>query len=304
MSAIIGITGGTGFVGSHLAGLLADKGYAVIVFTRDISQRSRQKNISYSYWDPGKKKCDIAGLRELNAMVHLAGAGIADKRWTEKRKKEIVQSRVAGTELLVAQLGDYAPFCKTLIAASAIGYYGPDKADKMPFSEASPPHNDFLGNTCMQWEAASHKAEAFARTVIVRFGIVLGRDGGAFPKFARPLSFGIKPVLGSGNQVISWIHVDDLAQFLLFALEHAALSGIYNAVTPHPVSYSSLMDTIAEAKGGLKLTLPVPALLLQLVLGELSSEILKSCTVSAKAITNSGFNFRYPHLADAVRTMI
>ncbi|MCW3123647.1 MAG: hypothetical protein JWQ38_3139 [Flavipsychrobacter sp.] len=300
----IGITGGTGFVGTHLTSLLVSKGYKVVIFTRHLPKATSKPPITYAHWDEDLGACDINGLKQLDAVVHLAGAGIADKRLTEKRKKEIVDSRVEGTEFLISKLKEHAPNCKTMVAASATGIYGADVPGIAAFTEAAPPANDFLGTTCQKWEAASSKASSFLRTTILRFGIVLGEESGAFPQFANPTSFGVVPILGSGNQVISWIEVDDLARLILFALEQQQISGTFNAVTPNPVTNRQLMKTISKIKGGIKIPVPVPAFLLKAALGELSEEVLKSCTVSAARTLSTGFTFNYPDITAAVTAIL
>ncbi len=300
----IGITGGTGFVGTHLTSLLVSKGHKVVIFTRHLPKATSKPPITYAHWDEDKGACDINGLKQLDAVVHLAGAGIADKRLTDKRKKEIVDSRVKGTEFLISKLKDYAPSCRTIVAASATGYYGADIQGAASFTENAPPANDFLADTCKQWEAASHKASAFLRTTILRFGIVLGKESGAFPQLAGPTSLGVVPVLGSGTQVVSWIAIDDLARLILFALEQESVSGTYNAVSPNPVTHRELMKTIAKVKGGIKIPVPVPAFLLKIALGELSEEVLKSCTVSAEKILKTGFKFTYPDITNAVTAIL
>lgn len=299
----IGITGGTGFVGHHLTRLLLNKGHKVIIFSRETVQTYREPNLNYALWNPDKKQCDINALQELNGVVHLAGAGIADKRWTAERKKVIVDSRVKGTEFLVEQLKLHAPNCKVLISASATGFYGPDREGLSPFTEAAPPYPDFLGNTCKMWEAASESASHFLRRAIVRFGIVLGKESGAFPEFAGPMKFGIMPILGSGKQIVSWIHVDDLVQILFKLIEDDRLFGIYNGVSPDPVTHKKLMQTIAHEKGGVKIPVPAPTFALKIGLGEMSVEILKSCTVSARKILDAGYIFQYPTIEDAVRDL-
>lgn len=304
MMQTIGITGGTGFVGHHLTQLLRDNGYRVIIFTRDMHKVSRLENVKYSFWSPAEKKFDLTYFKELHAVIHLAGAGVADKRWTKRRKKEILSSRVNGTRFLIERLKEHAPQCKIFIAASAIGFYGIDKKNVIPFHEDHEPAADFLADTCKQWELESLKAAKFARTVILRFGMALGKDDGAFPQFSKPQSFGIMPILGNGRQIISWIHVDDLCNLILWTLRNENVSGIFNAVAPHPVSNKRLMDTIANIKGGIKIPVPVPSIFLEIGLGELATEVLKSCTVSADKIQQAGFTFQYPEIKLAVKDIL
>jgi hypothetical protein len=299
----IGITGGTGFVGRHLSGLLKDNGCEVVIFTTHPEKRHHGDGLTYSYWDPKRNKCDLSALGKLNAVIHLAGAGIADKRWTKKRKEEIVTSRTVGTRFMVNQLKQHAPNCKTFIAASAMGFYGPDR-DSKPFNESSPAYDDFLGKTCVLWENESLAASENFRTVIFRFGIVMGKDDGAFKEMAAPLKFGIMPILGSGKQIISWIHVDDLSRLIWFALTHDKIEGVFNAVTPEPVSQRALMRSIADHKKLFRIPAPVPALALKLLFGEMAKEVLKSCTVDGSKILENGFEFKYPTIDKAVSAIL
>ena len=301
---IIGITGGTGFIGQHLTKLLVNNGHKVVIFTTRVAQKPVRQRVTFTHWDPDGGTFDISALKEVDAVVHLGGAGIADKRWTVARKKEIVDSRVKGTRFLLSQLKEFAPLCRSLIAASAIGFYGPDREGAIPFVETSMSGSDFLSNTCLQWEAESAAAEAFLRTVTLRFGIVLGKESGAFPQFAKPMSFGIMPILGSGKQITSWIEINDLCRLILFALNHENMTGIYNAVSPTPVTQKQLMRTIANEKSGIKIPIPVPAFVLKILLGEMSTEVLKSCTVSAKKTLEAGFIFHYPDLDAAVKNIL
>lgn len=301
----IGITGGTGFVGKHLSELLIQHGYKVVIFTRARQKSSRNTNLQYCYWSPTEQECDTSTLKQLDAVVHLAGAGVADKRWTPKRKEEIRDSRVAGTRFLIDTLRKHAPQCNTLIAASAIGFYGPDdEHSPKPFREEAPPHNDFLGTTCKDWEAESARGKDQMRTVILRFGIILGKDSGAFPQFAKPQDFGVVPIMGSGRQMISWLHIDDLCRMILWTISNTNIQGIFNAVAPQPVSNKQLMNAIAAVKGGLKIPVPVPAAFLRIGLGEMSIEILKSCTVSAEKVQHAGFHFTYPDITAAVKNLL
>lgn len=299
----IGITGGTGFVGRHITTLLVSKGYKVIIFTTRKSPMPAHDRISYAQWDAAIGIMDVKSLAAVDAVIHLAGAGVADKRLTAARKKEIVDSRVKGTNFLVEQLRIHGQRCKTLVAASAIGYYGPDVTGHA-FEETAPASTDFLGDTCQQWEAATTHASNIMRTCILRIGIVLGKESGAFPEFVKPLSFGVMPILGSGRQIVSWIAVTDLARLFVYAFEHNTMSGVYNAVSPSPLTHKELMKTIAAVKGGLAIPVPVPTFALKIALGELSTEVLKSCRVSAGKTLASGFVFDYPELKAAVTAIL
>jgi hypothetical protein len=261
-------------------------------------------HVHYAFWDPYADKCDLIYLQKVDAMIHLAGAGIADKRWTAKRKEEIVHSRVRTTKFLVSKLKEYGENCKTLISTSAVGYYGPDRAGHSFFKETDPHYNDFLGETCAKWEAEAHKSESFLRTVILRFGIVLGKEHGMFPQLAKPASVGVLPIMAGGQQMISWIHADDLCRMMLRAIDDEQVKGVFNAVAPHPVSQKRLMEIIAKVKGGIKIPVPVPKFVLQAMLGEMSVEVLKSCTVSAEKTLAAGFRIQYDTAEKAVREIL
>lgn len=299
----IGITGGSGFVGTHVSDLLVNAGYRVIIFTRHAGKKAPSSRLQYAHWDPEKETCDIKALKEVDGIVHLAGAGIADKRWTEKRKQEIVDSRVKGTTFLVNQVMLHAQQCKVLVSASAIGYYGADNGQE-PFTEDMPPANDFLGTTCVLWEQASAFADDFLRRVVLRFGIVLGKDSGAFKEFEAPTRWGVAPILGSGKQVISWIHIDDLSRLILAAIENENMRGMYNAVSPEPVTNAALMKSIRKHKKGIQIPVHVPAFALKIALGEMSIEVLKSCTVSNSKVQSTGFTYQYPGIDSAVEQLV
>jgi uncharacterized protein (TIGR01777 family) len=300
----VGITGGTGFIGKHLVNLLQSKGHQPVIFSRNPGDQKGSPGVNYAKWNPEKNEIDIAAMQNLDAIIHLAGAGIADKRWTKARKKEIVASRVDGTRFVIEQLRQYAPKCKTFIAASAIGFYGPDRAGVGPFTEDTAAYTDYLAKTCLLWENESNKAAAAMRTVIIRIGIVLGKEGGAFPQFAQPMSFGIMPILGSGRQMVSWINVDDLAGIMVYALEQVQMNGTYNGAAPNPVNHKQLMHAIAKAKGGLKIPVPVPAFALKIMLGEMSGEVLKSCTVSDGKTIAAGYAFKYTNINACVKAVL
>lgn len=297
----IGIAGGSGFVGRHLSQLLTGRGYRVIVFTRKAQPGNGL--LQYAVWQPDRQMIDREALSGVDTMVNLAGAGVTDKRWTATYKKEILSSRVDATYFLLDALKTHAPRCATYISAAATGIYGPDQPGMSPFTETAPPYHDFLAEVCRQWETAALSQAAVYRTVILRLGIVLGKEGGAYPELAGPMKWGIMPILGHGHQVVSWVHVADVAAMLAYALEQTSLSGTYNCVAPQPVPHELLMQTIARVKGGWKLPVPVPAFALKLIMGASGVEVLKSCTVSADKISHAGFIFQYPQLREAVQSL-
>lgn len=299
----IGITGGTGLIGRYITKVLITKGYEVVILSRS-PRTTSQNGVSGALFDAAAGKCDRQAISRLDAVMHLAGEPVAGKRWTKDQKDKIYSSRVDGTRFLVEQLMEHAPNCKTLVAASAIGYYGADNAAKTPFTETDTPADDFLGKTCRAWEAATHSADTFARVVLLRTGIVLAREGGAFKEFVRTLPLRVLPVLGDGKQIISWIHADDMAAAYVHALENETMSGPYNTVAPTPISNRQLMQTIASTHGGFHLMPRVPAFALKAALGEMSIEVLKSCTVSARHLVDSGFRFRYETPESAVRALL
>ena len=300
----VGITGGTGFIGRHLTALLIRKGYEVVVFTTGVAKRRKKQHISYAHWNPENGACDLAAIKSVDIMVNLAGEGIAEHRWSERRKKAIRDSRVRSTSFLVAHLNAYAPNCKALITASATGFYGADNHYSEPFTETAPAATDFLGETCRQWEEASEKLNNNMRRVVLRFGIVLGKGNGAFPQLSNPMVYGISPILGSGGQMVSWIEVHDLVRLMLFAIEHVELAGIYNAVAPEHIPHRQLMNTIASVKHGIRIPVHVPSVLLKILLGEMSTEVLKSCTVSADKVLATGFVFDHPDIEGAVKSIL
>jgi hypothetical protein len=241
-------------------------------------------------------------LEQADHIVHLAGANVAEKRWTASRKKEICDSRVKSGRLLTSALQKLSKRPVSFISASAIGWYGADASyPATPFREEAPYDRSFLGETCKQWEDSIQELPAMdIRTVILRIGIVLSRKGGALPEFIKPLRLGVAPILGSGKQVISWIQLEDLVAMIVFAIEQPRLRGVYNAVAPAPATQQQLMNTLAQLTKRFFIPVPVPSWILQVVMGEMSIEVLKSTTVSADKILATGFSFRYPMLREAL----
>jgi uncharacterized protein (TIGR01777 family) len=242
-------------------------------------------------------------------IIHLAGAGVADKRWTEDRKKEIVNSRTESSMLLIKGLQQTPNKVKAIISASAIGWYGEDeksKNNKRGFTEDMLSDTGFLGETCRLWEESINPVERLGKRLVkFRLGIVLSNDGGALTEFKRPIQFGIAAVLGSGKQVISWIHLEDLCRMMIYAIKNETMQGVYNAVAPKPVTNKELTLVLAEKmRGRFFVSLHVPAFLLKLVFGHLSVEVLKSATVSSEKIQSAGFGFSYSTIDAALNNLI
>lgn len=307
MATVI-ITGGTGMIGKVLSKELVKREHRVIILTRkDDNTLTSIPGISYATWDISSQFIDEKAIAAADYIIHLAGANVAGKRWTKKRKQEIVDSRVKSGELIVKALKEIPNAVKAVIGASAIGWYGPDPLipNPNPFREEAPAFNDFLGNTCLQWEKSLEPIRmAGRRLIILRAGIVLSKDDGALAEFRRPLKFGVAAILGNGKQVISWIHIDDLVRLYIAAMENEKMEGVYNAVAPTPVSNKELVLQLARLKKG-KFFIPVyvPAFALRLVLGEMSIEVLKSATVSCTKAHVEGFTFLYPSLESALRQL-
>jgi uncharacterized protein len=303
--ATICITGGTGLVGKHLTKILVAKGHRVIVLSR--KKNPAGNNVSYAVWNLQTGEIDRDAIANSDYIIHLAGAGVAEKRWSKRRKEEIVNSRTQSSALLVKALQETPNKIKAVISASAIGWYGPDaSAESKSFIETDVVYNDFLGQTCLAWEQSIDPVTQLGiRLVKFRIGIVLSNDGGALREFKKPLRFGLAAILGPGTQIVSWVHIDDLCRMFLFAIEQVIMNGIYNAVAPKPVSNKHLTIALAKKmRGKAFITAPVPSVILKLVLGEMSIEVLKSTTVSSAKIQNAGFQFLYPSVEAALQELI
>lgn len=298
MSTVL-ITGGTGLVGKSLGRALLEKGYRVIILTRDPDSQESIPGITYASWDIRRQIIDPKAIAEADHIIHLAGASVAEKRWTDKRKQEILNSRVQSGQLILKGLREIPNQVKSVISASAIGWYGPDPVipNPQPFKESATVATDFLGSTCRQWEESlAAVSQLDKRLVFFRIGIVLSSKGGALKEFIKPLRWGLGIVLGSGKQFMSWIHIHDLVRIFIQAIEDEKLEGVYNAVAPAPVSNRNLIQWLARFRKKPYFLIRVPSFFLKWILGEMSVEILKSCTVSSEKLLTAGFVFRYPSL--------
>lgn len=299
------ITGGTGLIGKALIKHLLQKEYPVTVLTRNVNAAPPQAGVSYALWDVKKGTIDAQAVADADAIIHLAGAGVMDHKWDEAYKKEIIESRVKSTELIIDTLRKHEHKTKALICASAIGWYGPDKIPGHLFTEDEPADNSFLGEVCRLWEQSAEAATCLGiRVCRLRTGIVLSNEGGAYVEFKSPLKLGIAAILGNGKQNISWIHIDDLCRAYIYAIENPAMEGSFNAAAPVTVTNKSLMLKIAEAvKGKFYMPLHVPGFLLKLIMGGRSIEVLKSTAVSAEKIQRKGFGFLYPQIEAAIKDL-
>jgi uncharacterized protein (TIGR01777 family) len=298
------ITGGTGMIGKALTQALIERGFNVIIFTRQSNDKQKPKNnkLSYAAWDVNKQTLDSDAFAKADYIIHLAGANFADKRWNEKVKNEIVSSRVDSAKLIIEGLKAIPNKVKTVISASGISWYGHDdiKMSK-PFTETDPPANDFMAETCKQWEAAIEPASFLGKRLIkFRIGPVLSTDGGAYVEFKNPVKFGVAGIIGNGKQIASWIHIDDLVRAILFSMETEQMEGVYNAVSPKPVSNKELILEIAKSTGKFFVPIHAPSFALKIVFGEMIGEILKSTTVSSEKLQKAGFIFQYPDIESAI----
>jgi uncharacterized protein len=294
------ITGGSGLVGKHLSRHLEVAGYEVAWLVRNPENAA----VKSFYWNPYKKEMDEKALYWANHIIHLAGAGIADKPWSKERKEEIIRSRVEPTLFLKRKLEENNLQLSTLIAASAVGYYGFKTTDKI-FRENDNPSDDFLGDTCVKWEQAHEElASQFHRTVIMRVGIVLAKEGGALPKMSAPVYFMAGAPLGSGNQYLPWIHMDDLCRMFLFALQNNEMKGIYNSCGKQHTTNAEFTKAIGKAVGRPVFLPNVPAFFIKTLFGEMAGMVLEGSRVSSEKIEQAGFSYQYPELETALKNLL
>lgn len=287
------ITGGSGLVGGAITTLLESNGFQVAWLSRNPEKQAQK---SYA-WDIDAQTMDKSALEWADAVLHLAGEGVADQKWTEERKQAILKSRTQSTQLLFkyANSADNPP--KAFISASAIGYYGMDTGDRM-LEESAAAGNDFLSEVVAAWEAEVEKFKTLdVRTVLLRIGIVLDAQGGALKEMLKPP---VAAPLGDGKQWMSWIQISDLAGIFMYALQNENLSGIYNAVAPNPATNRELTKAAAKAKGKLYMGIGVPPFALKMVLGEMAQMVLGGNKVSSKKIELAGYHFSFPQLKEAM----
>lgn len=292
------ISGGSGLIGQGLCKKLLEKGYEVGILSRS---KKNLKNISVFSWDIDQNIIDREAINSCDYIIHLAGVNIGEKRWTAKRKQGIFKSRVLSTNLIFNNLDKQNNKLKAFISSSAIGYYGAITRDGI-FVETDPPASDFLGETCKAWETAAGKFSNIGlRTVIIRSGIVLSKKGSALAKLISLTQKGLGAAFGNGKQYMPWIHIDDLCNIYIKAIEDNKMSGVYNGVSPENISNKSFTKKVAKSLNK-KLWLPnIPSLILKLYLGELAVMILTGTKVSSKKIEKAGYSFLHPTLESALK---
>ncbi|MFN8295601.1 MAG: TIGR01777 family oxidoreductase [Chitinophagales bacterium] len=290
------ITGGTGLVGKRLTELLISKNYEVTILSRNPKKPNEYK------WNTDENYIDEKAFEGASAVIHLAGAGVADKRWTNERKREIIESRIKSAQLIHRYLETGKYPIQHFISASAVGFYG-DRGNEV-LTEDSSGGTGFLADVCKLWEK---EADTFADLNIavskVRIGIVLSKNGGALPKLDFPVKFGIGAYIGNGKQYVPWIHVDDLCNIFISILENKIKPGIYNGCAPDIKTNKEMSQTIAQVLHKPFIPAPAPAFVLKTVLGEMASMLLMSNNCSCKKIQETAFAFQYPTLVEALKNI-
>lgn len=295
------ITGGTGLVGTYLTDLLITKGYEIVFLSREAG--ITQKGIKKYKWDISKNYIDKKVFEGVTSIIHLAGASVAGKRWTEDYKKEIYDSRIQATRLLVEEVKKHHLNLESVVCASAVGFYGMT-TDKTIFTEKNTSSNDFLGKVTKDWEKEIDSFATHYRTVKLRIGIVFSEISGALPQMTQPVKFGVGASLGTGKQYVSWIHIHDLCSMFIETLEKSNYEGAYNAAASYPATNKEVTKAIAKI---LKkpLFLPnVPLFVLKIILGEMGELVVQGTFVSNEKIKKSGFQFQYDSLELTLKNLL
>jgi len=291
------IAGATGLIGKQLSNKLQINGYKVIYLSRTTSSNP---SFPTYLWNINEQSIDDNAILQADYIINLAGEGIANKRWTNKRKKEIIDSRVKAAQLMYDGLKRNQKQLKAYISASAIGFYGAITSDTI-FKEEDKAASDFLGDCCMQWENAANRISDFSeRTIILRIGTVLSKDGGALPKISLPIKYNAGAIISTGKQYMPWIHIDDLTSLFVHAIEQKKTHGIYNAVAPEHITNQQLTKNITDVLHKKLLPIKVPSLFLKLLLGEMAELLTEGSRVSSQKIAETGFKFNYADIKSAI----
>ncbi len=292
------IAGGSGLIGTRLSEMLQAQGYEV----RWLSRKPEPNNIYKSFiWNPHTQTIDINALIGVDTVINLAGAGIADKRWTLARKKLIIESRTSSTKLLFDTLTTQKNTATTYLSASAIGFYG-DRGNDLMTENSTPGTTGFLTESTIAWEnAVAPFFKTNIRTAVLRIGIVLSKLGGALPELEFPFKFGVGAYFGRGKAWYSCVHIDDVCRMFIWAIENKNATGFYNAVMPNPIMNYDLTKVIGAAKNKSFIYLPVPTLGLRIIMGEMASVVLNSTKVVPEHAVKEGFIFLFPNVFSALQ---
>lgn len=296
------ITGATGLIGSELVTLLLRNGDTIHYLTTSKKKIESRPNYHGFYWNPNQGIIDENALMGVDSIIHLAGATIS-KRWTSKYKQEIIESRILSSNVLFKALKANPNSVKQIVSASAIGIY-PDDLTKVYTEEETEVDESFLGKVVMKWEESVNKFQLLnIKVVKVRMGLVLSEKGGALPEMLKPIKMGVGSPFGTGKQVQSWIHIQDLIEMYYFAVQNN-LDGVYNAVAPNPVTNKRLTEEIAAVLKKPLFMPNIPKFLMAFVLGEMHSLLFASQNVSSKKIEKEGFVFQYKQIDKALKNLL
>jgi uncharacterized protein len=291
------ITGGTGLIGKHLGRRLQELGYEIAILSRS---GNKESNIQTYFWNYEKKEIDKDAINTADYIIHLSGANLGERRWTSKRKQLIIDSRIKSAELIYNNMDKGNNRLRAFITASAIGYYGAITSDKV-IGETEPSAGDFLGQTCRKWEQVADRfTDIGIRTVKIRSGIVLSKQGGVLPKIIIPVKLGIGSAIGDGTQYFPWIHIDDLCSIYIKAIEDTQMTGAFNAVAPEHNTNKQFIEAIAHNLNKPFWFPKIPAIAIKVILGKMSEMILTGSRISSDKIKKTGFVFRYPNLESAL----
>ncbi len=295
------ITGGTGTIGSSLTTKLVEAGMEVVHLSRKENKTGTVKALK---WDLKNNFLAEDALEGVHSIVHLAGAGVADKRWTASYKKEILDSRIKSTDLLYTALKTRQHEVKSFLSASAIGIYPNDNRES-PYTETDANGTNYLAEVTKAWEDEVDKVESLGiRVAKLRIGIVLSEYGGALEKMTTPIKYGVGAALGTGKQYLSWIHQQDLVNMFAFLIQNEDLSGVYNAVGPKPNTNKEITKSIASTLNKVYFLPNIPGFLLKIILGDMATMVLGGAKVSSQKIENAGFEFKYRELEDALTDLL
>lgn len=299
--AIILISGGTGLVGKALTKRLISEGHEVRILSRNPKSSSQ---IQSFYWNVEKNEIDEKAFDRVEHLVHLAGSGIADKRWTDARKRDIIDSRVNSMKLITDVIKKKNIKLKSHVGASAIGIYGMDTSEKT-YIETDKGKDDFLTQSCIQWENSYQEIQTHSnKNCIIRIGVVLSKDGGALKKLLPLFNLGLGSAVGSGKQYMPWIHIDDLVTIFYNALFNPQVNGIYNAVSSESTTNYQFSKQLAKTLSKPFFLPNVPSFLLKIVFGEMANVLLEGSQVSNKRILETGITLKYPTISIALEELL